>query len=97
MGVSILPIAILSARTVVLRVNDPDSALESIVEGAFASAARKDLGFDDHIITLCYPSAVFRGHYQLYPDIPMLLATASASCGELATSPFGTPMPYYTS
>lgn len=31
---------------------------------------------------------------QLYRGIPMLLATASASCGERATSPFGTPMPY---
>lgn len=51
------------------------------------------------LMTISSPSAKhqpcpMKQSSQLDPGIPMLLATASASCGERATSPFGTPMPY---
>jgi hypothetical protein len=34
-----------------IRVDDPDTALEAVVEGALSTAASKDLGLDNGIVT----------------------------------------------
>lgn len=76
-----------------LRVDNPDAALETVVEGALSSATSKHLGLDDHVVaSYCCWSAV----PQASPihHVQMLLATASASWAVFATLPLGTPMPY---
>jgi hypothetical protein len=76
------------------RVDDPDTALEAVVEGALSSPSGKDLGLDDSILSACARISLGGQPVVVWERIPMSLAICSASAALVATPPLGTPMPY---
>ena len=64
-----------------------------MIEVAFASTASKNLSLHDQIIVFCYQSVL--ASVKLTDRVILsFFATVSASSGEKATYPGGTPMPY---
>jgi hypothetical protein len=76
------------------RVDDPDAALEAVVEGTLSSPSGKDLSLDDSVLSACARISLGLQPACLCERIPMSLAICSASAALVATPPLGTPMPY---
>jgi hypothetical protein len=76
------------------RVDDPDTALEAVVEGTLSSSTSKDLGLDDGVLSTCARISLGPQPAFWCERIPMSLAICSASAAVVATPPLGTPMPY---
>jgi hypothetical protein len=76
------------------RVDDPDTALEAVVEGTLSAPTSKDLGLDDGVLSTCARISLGPQPAFWCERIPMSLAICSASAAVVATPPLGTPMPY---
>ena len=78
-----------------VRVDDPHTSLEPIVEGPLPSSTSQNLRLYNHVITACDRLSLFPyiSNFLILLVIPIFFAMDSASAAERATSPFGTPMP----
>lgn len=81
-----------------IRIYDPYSPFPAVIKRPFPSAACENLGFDNHVVAAwgILASLITFVLFHVY-CAPILFATVSASAADRATSPFGTPMPYYQS